>query len=303
MYQGVIAPAVTLLHRDGTIDTDANCNHADFLIESGVSGIYLLGMTGEFMHFNLQEREAHVARLVQHVNHRIPLIVGAATTATRDAVRLCHHAQGVGADAVTVTTPYFWTLSDREVIGHFATIATSVDIPVFIYNVPRYSGINISNEIMMTLMREHPNIVGIFDSVDSLEHLRTRIDALRALNPDFCIFTGSDGQLLTTLQLGGNGSVPATANIAPQFHVNIVRDYQAGEFGKAIDEFRVLCKSLDIFKVPGSFHSVIKEAMVILGIAQDSTVRSPALPLTPESRARLRDVLIKAGLLTPEGQE
>ena len=303
MYQGVIAPAVTLLQRDEAIDADANRAHADFLINSGVDGLYVFGMTGEFMHFNLREREAHVATLVEHVNGRLPFIVGAATTATRDAVRLCRHAQGVGADAVSVTTPYFWTLSDREVIGHFATIATAVDIPVFIYNVPRYSGINISNEILVTLLREHPNIVGIFDSVDSVDHLRTRIDAVRATNPDFCVFTGNDGQLLTTLQLGGNGTVPATANIAPDVHVDMVRTYKSGDYGAAIECFQILSKSLDIFMVPGSFHSVIKEAMVILGLAHLSTVRSPALPLTPESRVRLREVLLKAGLVTIASQE
>jgi 4-hydroxy-tetrahydrodipicolinate synthase len=303
MYQGVIAPAVTLLQRDGTIDATANCAHADFVIESGVDGLYVLGMTGEFMHFNLREREGLVATIVEHVDKRLPVIVGAATTATREAVRLCRHAQGVGADAVTVTTPYFWTLSDREVIGHFATIATAVDIPVFIYNVPRYSGINISNEILVTLLREHPNIIGIFDSVDSMDHLRTRIDAVRSMNPNFCVFTGNDGQLLTTLQLGGNGTVPATANMAPNVHVDMVKAYESGDYGAAIECFQKLSKSLDVFMVPGSFHSVIKEAMVILGLAQSSTVRSPALPLTPESRARLREVLVKAGLVAMQGRE
>lgn len=303
MHEGVIAPAVTLLQRDEAIDADANRAHADFLIESGVDGLYILGMTGEFMHFNLRERESHAAAMVEHVNKRIPVIVGAATTATRDAVRLCRHAQGIGADAVTVTTPYFWTLSDREVIGHFATIATAVDIPVFIYNVPRYSGINISNEILITLVREHPNIVGIFDSVDSMDHLRTRIDAVRSANPDFRVFTGNDGQLMTTLQLGGNGTVPATANIAPNAHVELVKAYRAGDYGVAIEHFQTLARSLDIFMVSGSFHSVIKEAMVVLGLAQSGTVRSPALPLTPESRTRLREALDKADLVAMASQE
>lgn len=303
MYHGVIAPAVTLLQRDGAIDADANRAHADYLIDSGVDGIYLLGMTGEFMHFSVNERESHVASMVQHVDKRLPVIVGAATTATRDAIRICRHAQGTGASAVTVTAPYFWTLSDREVTGHFAAIATAVDIPVFIYNVPRYSGINVSNEILATLIRDHPNIVGIYDSVDSVDHLRRRIESVRSVNPDFCVFTGNEGLALSTLHLGGNGAVPATANITPHIYVEMVKAYDAGHHASAIECYQTLSKSLDILNVPGSFHSVIKEAMVILGLARDSTVRSPALPLTTESRARLRSVLDKAGLLESVTQE
>lgn len=297
MYNGVIAPAVTLVRRDGSLNPDENKRHVDYLIESRVNGIYILGTTGEFMHFNLREREAHAATIVEHVNGRLPVIVGAASTATDDAVRLSRHAQGIGASAVSVTTPYFWTLSEREVIGHFSSVASAVDIPIFVYNVPSYSGFNISNETLMVLMQEHPNIIGVIDASDSVEHARTRINTLRDVNPEFNILTGADGHVLNMLELGGNGVMPATANIVPHLHVGIVEAFENGDYHAAIHLFRRLSRVLDVYAVEGSFHSVVKQAMVILGLAADATVRMPALPLTPDSRSRLRDILVESGTL------
>lgn len=255
------------------------------------------------MHFNLREREGYAAAIVEHVDGRLPVIVGVASTATRDAVRLCRHAQGVGAAAVAVKTPYFWTLTEREVAGHFASIATAIDIPILVYNVPAYAGTNISNSLLVSMAKEHPNILGIIDTVDSVEVLRSRVDTMRQVNPAFCVLTGTESQFLTVLELGGNGAVPAMSNLAPALLVGVFEAFRTGDYEAAIGLFRQLASGLDIYTVSGSFHSVIKEAMVTLGLAEDATVRAPALPLTPESRANLRDVLARAGLMATVGQE
>jgi 2-dehydro-3-deoxy-D-pentonate aldolase len=297
MYDGVIAPAVTLLRRDGSLAPEENRRHIDFLVSSNVQGIYIMGTTGEFMHFNLRERESHAATVVEHVNGRLPVIVGAASTATDDAMRLSRHAQGIGADAVTVTTPYFWTLSEREVVGHFSSVASAVDIPILVYNVPTYSGFNVSNETLITLMREHENIVGVIDAVDSTELLRSRINSLREVKPEFRILSGSDGLILSLFELGGNGVIPATANIFPHLHVGIYDAYMHGDFQTSISLYRQLSRTLSLYDVEGSFHSVVKEAMALVGLVSDPTVRMPALPLTHENRAMLRDVLTSAGVL------
>ena len=297
MYNGVIAPAVTLLRRDGSLAAEENRKHVDFLISSNVHGIYILGTTGEFMHFNLRERESHAATVVEHVNGRLPVIVGAASTATDDAMRLSRHAQGIGASAVTVTTPYFWTLSEREVIGHFSSVASAVDIPILVYNVPSYSGFNISNATLMTLMREHENIIGVIDAVDSTEVILSRINSLREVNPEFYILSGTDGQILNLFELGGNGIIPATANIVPHLHVGIYDAFRNGDYQSSISLYRQLSQTLGLYGVAGSFHSVVKEAMALLGLTSDPTERMPALPLTQENRKLLRDVLTSSGVL------
>lgn len=298
MFRGIYPPTVTFFKDDGSLDTETNRTHIDFLAESGVHGLFVLGTTGEFMHMNLKEREQHAAEVVQHVRGRMPVIIGTGTPSTRETIRLSRHAQGVGADAVAIVTPYFWTLSEREVIVHLSSVANAVDIPVVVYNFPAYSNYNISSETLAALVREHDNIAGVKDSLDSLEHLRRRVEVVKSIKPDFSVLTGSDGYLLTLLEMGGDGSVPATANVAPRRHVDIFNAFTAGDYAAALRQLPGLLELLNIYRISGSFHSIIKEAMAMVGIAPMSNARQPALSLTSESRARLQEVLGRAHLLT-----
>jgi dihydrodipicolinate synthase/N-acetylneuraminate lyase len=297
MFRGIFTPTVTQFKEDGSLDTEANQKQHDFLIESGVHGLFILATTGEFMHMNLKDREQHAAETVQHIAGRAPVIIGTGTTSTRETIRLSRHAQGVGADAVSIITPYFWTLSEREVIGHLSAVANAIDIPIFVYNYPAYSNYNISSETLVALVREHRNIAGVMDAIDSLEHLRQRVQIVKAVNPEFRVLAGSDGHLLTILQLGGDGTVPPTANLAPDRHVQVFNAWERRDYQRALELMPGVMSCLDMFQITGSFHSVVKEAMVMAGVATGSTPRQPALPLTADSRARLREVLARANLL------
>jgi 4-hydroxy-tetrahydrodipicolinate synthase len=297
MFRGIFPPTVTQYKDDGSLDPEANQKHHDFLIDAGVSGLFIMATTGEFMHMNLKDREQHAAETVQHVAGRVPVIVGTGTTSTRETIRLSRHAQGVGADAVAIITPYFWTLSEREVIGHLSAVANAVDIPILVYNFPEYSNYNISSETLVALVREHRNIAGVIDSIDRMEHLRQRVQVVKAVNEDFRILAGSDGHIINILALGGDGTVPPTANIAPERHVQIFNAYERGDYQQALEQLPGILSCLDMFRITGSFHSVVKEAMLMVGIATSSTPRQPALPLTADSRARLREILARANLL------
>ncbi len=298
MFRGIIPPTVTFFREDGALDTETNRSHIDFLIDAGVHGLFVLGTTGEFMHMSPKEREQHAAEVVQHVNGRVPVILGTGTLSTRETVRLSRHAQGIGADAVAIVTPYFWTLTEREVIAHLSAVANAVDIPVVIYNFPAYSNYNISSETLAALVKEHGNIAGVKDTIDSLEHLRRRVEVVKEIKPEFSVLAGGDGYLLPLLEMGGDGTVPATANVAPERHVAIFEAWERGDYATALDELPALEELLAIYRVPGSFHSVIKEAMAMSGVAPTSGARQPALPLTADSRARLREALANADLLT-----
>jgi 4-hydroxy-tetrahydrodipicolinate synthase len=297
MFRGIFPPTVTLFREDGSLDSEANRQHVDFLIDQGVQGLYVLGTTGEFMHMNLREREQHATEIVQHSNKRVPVIIGTGTTSTRETIRLSRHAEGIGADAVAIITPYFWTLSEREVVGHLSAVANAVDVPIVVYNFPAYCGVNISSETLAALVREHRNIIGVKDSLDSLELLNERVQLVKSVNEEFSVLAGHDGHLLNVLQLGGDGTVPASANFAPKPHVELFQAHEHGDLQLAEALLHKLLACLDVFRVPGSFHSAVKEAMGMLGLTQSTTARQPALPLSADSRARLRDVLERAGLL------
>lgn len=297
MFRGIYPPTVTLFGDDGSLDSDANRQHVDYLINEGVQGLYVLGTTGEFMHLNLKEREQHATEVVQHVNKRVPVIIGTGTPSTRETIRLSRHAQGVGADAVAIITPYFWTLSEREIVAHLSAVANAIDIPIIVYNFPAYSGVNISSETLAALAREHRNIAGVKDSLDSIEHLRQRVQLVKAVNPDFSILAGHDGHLLAALEIGCDGAVPATANFAPRRHVELFKAFEDGDYARAVALLPGVLALMDAFRVPGSFHSVIKEAMGQLGLTTSTAARQPALPLSADGRARLRETLERAQLL------
>lgn len=296
-FRGIFPPTVTFFKDDGSLDSEANRRHCDFLVENGVHGLFVLGTTGEFMHMNLKEREQHAAEMVQHVDGRVPLILGTGTCSTRETIRLSRHAQGVGADAIAVVTPYFWTLSEREVVSHLSSVANAVDIPIIVYNFPAYTNFNISSETLASLVREHGNIAGVKDSVDSLELIRQRVEIVKEVDPEFSVLSGSDGHVLNVLQLDGDGCVPATANIVPRRHVDVFNAFEAGKHARALELLPDVLACLDLFRVNGSFHSVIKEAMAIAGVAAPSAARQPALPLTADNRARLREVMARAKLI------
>lgn len=302
MFRGIIPPTVTFFKDDGSLDSDVNRTHVDFLIDRGVHGLYVLGTTGEFIHMNLKEREQHATEVVQHVNGRVPVIIGTGTTSTRETIRLSRHAQGIGADAVAIITPYFWTLSEREIVAHLSAVANAVDIPVIVYNYPAYSNVNISSETLAAVVREHRNVAGVKDSLDSLEHLHRRVQVMKAINPDFAVLSGNDSYLLAVLELGGDGTVPATANIAPAQHVDAFRAYSSGDYARAVELLQGILQISEIYRVPGSFHTVVKEAIAVAGVAPHSSARQPALPLTAESRARLREVISRAGLIPSEAE-
>lgn len=296
MLQGVIAPTVTIFKEDGSLDSEANRNHVDFLIEQGVHGLHILSTTGEFMHMNLKEREQHATDMCRYIDGRVPTIIGVGTMSTRETMRLGRHAQGVGADAVSIITPFFWSLSDREIIAHYSTIANAIDIPIIVDNFPAHTGVNISTEILIALAREHRNVMGVKDSIDSLEHFRQRVSVMKEVNPEFRILAGLDVHLLSILDLGGDGVVASTANVAPALPVEIYSAWVRRDFERAHDLLPKMMDCLEIMRVPGSYLSVIKEAMTMCGVANAGIPRQPALPLSAESRARLREALARADL-------
>lgn len=297
MLRGIFAPTVTIFKEDGALDSDANRAHADFLIEQGVHGLHVLGATGEFMHMNLKEREQHATEMCQHVDGRVPIIIGTGTTSTRETMRLSRHAQGVGASAVSIISPYFWSLSERETVAHYSAVANAVDIPIIVNNIPAHTGVQVSTETLTSLAREHRNVIGITDSVDSLEHMRQRIAAMKSVNQDFSVLAGLDVHALSILEMGGDGALPVTANVAPALYVALYNAWMSREYDTVHRLLPRIMAAVEILRIPGSFLSVIKEAMSMCDISDAGSPRLPALPLSAESRARLREALSRADLL------
>lgn len=296
-FAGIIPPLVTLFDRNARVDDDANRAHVDFLIAGGVHAIFPLGSTGETMHLTADERRAFARLIVSHVDGRLPVLVGCLSTATDEAVALARHAEEIGADGVIVLPPYYWTPNDRAIEAHIGAVAQAVRIPVLIYNFPAVVGRSIPAPLVAKLASAHDRVLGIKETIDSVSHIHEVIARVKPTKPEFSVLCGYEFHLLNTLLSGGDGAIPAVANVAPEPSVAIYEHWRAGRLAEAAAVMRQRLDLAMLYQLDAPLFVVIKEAMAMLGRIPHPTVRAPALPLSDESRARLRSLLTAAELL------
>ncbi|MDQ7843633.1 MAG: dihydrodipicolinate synthase family protein [Armatimonadota bacterium] len=296
-FGGIIPPLVTLFDQQGRIDEDANRAHLDFVIAGGVHGVFALGSTGEAMHLTAEERRAFTALVVRHTDGRVPVLVGCLSTATEEAVALARYAEEIGADGVIVIPPYYWTPNDQAIEMHIGAVAEAVTLPVLIYNFPAVVGRSIPAPLVARLATAHDNVLGIKETIDSISHIHEVIARIKPRKPEFSVLCGYEFHLLNTLLSGGDGAIPAVANVAPAPPVAIYEHWRAGRLAEAAAVMRQRLELATLYQLDAPFFVVIKEAMAMLGRIAHPTVRAPAPPLSEEHRLRLRELLTAAGLL------
>ncbi len=299
-FGGIIPPTVTLFNSDQSIDWDGTLAHLDMLIAAGVHGIFALGTTGEWTQLSVSERMEYAQRVVEHVAGRVPVIVGTGSVSTRETIELTRHAHGVGASAAAVVTPFYQTLTDDALLAHYGAVANAVDLPILVYNIPQFTGTNVSTAVLAQLASENANIVGVKDSWDSGSLLRTRIQVVKRSRPDFSVLTGLNEHFLGLLMMGGDGGVVGEANFAPAPAVNCFEAFRRGDYASARLHFREMLDLATVLQVPGAFQAAIKEAMRLLGRTDKTTVRLPHTALSPEAQLGVRRALEAIGLLHVE---
>jgi len=296
---GVVPPSVTLFHTDQSIDWDATLRHLDTLLAAGVHGIFALGTTGEWTQLSLHERKEYAQRVVERINGRVPVIVGTGGVSTQETIELTRHAQGVGADAVAVVTPFYQRLDDTQVLAHFGAVANAVNLPIIVYNIPQFTGTAISTTVLAQLATENDNIAGVSDSWDSAGLLRSRIQTVKRIRPDFAVLTGISEQFIGLLMMGGDGGAFGETNFAPAPSVNCYEAFRRGDYESARLHFGEMLQVVSAIQVPGYFQATIKEAMRALGQIEHAVVRLPGTALTPDAQAQVRRNLEAIGLLRP----
>jgi 4-hydroxy-tetrahydrodipicolinate synthase len=230
---------------------------------------------------------------IAHVGGRSPVYVGTGAETTREVVRLTKMAEREGASGVSVITPYFIKPNQNEIADHFRRVAESTSLPVVLYNNPATcGGLSIEPETVARLA-EVPNIVGIKDSSGDLQNT---IEIIRQTPRDkFSVLNGRDTLILSALQAGAQGAIPASCNIAPDLCVGIYESFVVGEI-EAAREFQSRLHGVRMAMTLGTGNSAVKEAMALLGRSA-GPMRSPVLPFGDAQKAKLRSILEKAGLL------
>jgi len=291
VVKGIIPAMVTPLDQDEKLDESGIREVINYLIDSGVHGIFVCGSQGESYALSEDERKRVVEIAVDEVNGRVPVYAGTGAVTTKATIELSRYAMDAGADAVTVVTPYFIRPSQDELYMHYKRVAESVDIPVMIYNNPGRTNVNLEAETVKRLA-EIDNIVGIKDSSGDLT---LTAQYIMECPDDFAVLAGRDSLILATLLYGGKGAVAATANVAPRLVVGIYENFIKGDLEKARElQFKLLPLRL-AFSL-GTFPVVVKEAMNLLG-KPSGPAKGPVSSLPEEKRAKLKSLLEELDLL------
>lgn len=291
MFRGSLVALITPMGGDGAIDEKAFERFIDWQIAEGTNGVVPVGTTGESPTLTHAEHKRVTEITVSVAKGRVPIIAGAGSNSTAEAIDLTRHAKKAGADAALVVTPYYNKPTQEGLYLHFKAIADAVDLPVIIYNIPPRSVVDMSVETMARLAK-HPNIVGVKDATANLTRpLHTR----RACGGEFCQLSGEDHTALAFLAAGGVGCISVTANVAPRLLSTMHRDWAAGETGKAMAIQERLVPLHDAMFAETS-PGPVKYAASLLGHT-DEHCRLPLAPVSEGVKARVRSAMSEAGLL------
>jgi 4-hydroxy-tetrahydrodipicolinate synthase len=212
MLTGSLVAIVTPMFEDGRLDLDALKKLIDFHVDAGTDGVVIVGTTGESPTVDVDEHCLLIKTTIEHVAKRVPVIAGTGANSTAEAIELTAKAKSLGADACLLVAPYYNKPSQEGLYQHFKAVATAVDIPQILYNVPGRTGCDLSNETVLRLA-QIPNIVGIKDATGGIER---GTELLLRVPADFAVYSGDDATSLALMLLGGKGVISVTANVAPK---------------------------------------------------------------------------------------
>lgn len=293
MFKGSIPALLTPFTETGAVDEKAFAAHVDWVISEGSHGVVPVGTTGESPTLSHAEHKRVVEICIDVAAKRVPVIAGAGSNNTREAIELAQHAEKVGAAALLVVTPYYNKPTQKGLIAHFKAIAEAVSLPIFIYNIPGRSVIDMTPETMGALAHAHKNIVGVKDATGKIE----RVSEQRATcGKDFIQLSGEDATALGFNAHGGVGCISVTANVAPKLCAEFQEATLAGDYAKALSyQDRLMPLHKAVFMEPGVCGA--KYGLSKLG-RMSRHVRSPLLPiLEPATEAAMDAALKHAGLI------
>ena len=289
-FQGSITALVTPF-KDGVVDEAGFRKFINWQIEQGTNGVVPVGTTGESPTLSHGEHARVVEIAVNEVRGRVPVIAGAGSNSTEEAVAFSRHAEKVGADAVLIVTPYYNKPTQEGMYRHFKAINDAIGIPIIIYNIPARSVIDMSVETMARLY-ELKNIVGVKDATANIARVSQQ---RRAMGPDFIQLSGEDATALGFMAHGGHGCISVTSNAAPRLCAEMQAACLKGDYATALkvqDRLMPLHDSLFIETNP----SPVKYALSVLGLMEDG-VRLPLLTVSESTKATVRAAMAHAGLI------
>ncbi|MES2032247.1 MAG: 4-hydroxy-tetrahydrodipicolinate synthase [Pseudomonadota bacterium] len=285
-YTALVTP-----FKNGALDEAGFRALVSWQIAEGSNGLVPVGTTGESPTLSHEEHYKVVEWCIDEAKGRVPVIAGAGSNSTKEAVALAKHAEKAGADAVLVVTPYYNKPTQEGMYQHFKAVNDAIGIPIIIYNIPPRSVVDMSVDTMARLY-ELKNIAGVKDATADL----ARVSKQRhAMGPDFIQMSGEDMTALAYMAAGGHGCISVTANVAPKLCAELMSLVLKGDYAGALKiQDRLTPLHDTIFREPGLAGA--KHGLGLLGRITEE-VRLPLLTVTPPTGKVIRDAMVFAGLI------
>jgi 4-hydroxy-tetrahydrodipicolinate synthase len=289
-FRGSFTALVTPF-KNGTLDEKAFRDLVEWQIAEGTRGLVPVGTTGESPTLSHDEHKKVVEWCIDQARSRVPVIAGAGSNSTSEAVDLARHAEKAGADAVLVVTPYYNKPTQEGLYVHFKAVNDAIGIPIIIYNIPPRSVVDMSVDTMKRLY-ELKNIVGVKDATGNLARVSLQREAM---GPDFIQLSGEDMTALAFNAAGGQGCISVVSNVAPALCAQLQEATLASDYPRALQiQDRLVPLHHAIFLEPGLAGA--KCGLALLGRGNEE-VRSPLLPVTEPTRNAIKKAMVHAGLL------
>ena len=295
-YRGIVPPLVTPLAQRDTLDVAGLERLLEHVIDGGVHGVFILGTTGEAPSLSYRLRRELIDRTVGLVRGRIPVLVGVTDTAFVETVSLAQHAADAGADALVLTTPYYFPAGQTELTDYVQQLMPQLPLPVMIYNMPQMTKVWFEIETLRQLS-DLEGIVGIKDSSGDLNYFRD-VCELKSERPDWSVLIGPEAKLGEAMAAGGDGGVAGGANAIPKVFVQCYEALVAGDVETAkqrltlIEAFGAI---YDIGKYASRHIKATKSALSILGICEDLPA-DPFHRFLPPEREQVSQILQSIGV-------
>lgn len=294
--QGVFPPLITIFDEERNIDFNSMKRHIDFLIKKGVDGIALLGTTGEFFSLSIDEKKFLVNNVLDYINGKIKVIVGVGDTNSSTVFEFMKFLENKEIEALLIINPYYVVYDEDTIVKYFSEICNRTSKKVIIYNFPLFTGFNFTSNIVRRIASNNSNLVGIKETIDDLEHVKTMIELKKEFE-NFSVFCAFENQALDALNLGVDGFINATSNFAPEFTVNTFKYFKEGNDKLTRENFLKMKDAMKIFEYSKPLLLACKQAVYDRVINEDRFEKLPAYSLSETKKKELKKELKNLNIL------
>jgi len=287
--RGIIPPVITPLLAQNELDQTGLERLVDYMISGGVHGLFILGTTGEGPSLSYKLRYEITERVCGQVNAQLPVLVGITDTSFSESVKLAEKANSAGADAVVAAPPYYFTNNQSELAEYFSVLADESPLPLFLYNMPSHTKVNIAAKTVLKLS-DHENIIGLKDSSANLVYFQ-KVVRLMESRSEFSLLVGPEELLMQSILSGAHGGVNGGANMFPKLYVKMYEATRSQNFEEMEKLQKIIMQvSSTIYSVgdsPGSYLQGVKSALSVMGICSDK-MSLPGKPHSAEEKKMIQ---------------